>query len=162
MQTLSTEFLAELSARAKQSPRLRQHHNLHSSYQDPCQRLLNAIEPGSYIRPHRHKSDPKDEMLIVIRGKMALFTFDEQGLVGDITVLGAENYGADLACGAQLQPGDWHTVVALVSDCILLETKAGPFDPASPKDLAPWAPEEGSAAARPYLKELALQARQAD
>jgi len=37
---------------------------------------------------------------------------------------------------------------------VLLEVKAGPFDPNQPKDLAPWAPEEGSDAAANYLNRL--------
>jgi hypothetical protein len=32
-----------------------------------------------------------------------------------------------------------------------LEVKAGPFDPSQPKDLAPWAPEEGTNPAKDYL-----------
>lgn len=49
----------------------------------------------------------------------------------------------------------WHTVIALESGCVLFETKAGPFDPNHPKDLAPWAPDEGSAGALAYLNLLA-------
>jgi hypothetical protein len=45
-------------------------------------------------------------------------------------------------------------VVALEPGCVLLEVKAGPFDPNQPKDLAPWAPEEGSEAAADYLNFL--------
>jgi hypothetical protein len=38
--------------------------------------------------------------------------------------------------------------------CVLLEVKAGPFDPNKPKELAPWAPDEGSASYQSYLKQL--------
>jgi hypothetical protein len=48
----------------------------------------------------------------------------------------------------------WHTVIALEPGCVLLEVKAGPFDPNQPKVLAPWAPEEGSDAAGDYLSRL--------
>jgi hypothetical protein len=51
----------------------------------------------------------------------------------------------------ELTPSTWHTVIALVSDCVLLEIKAGPFDAKQPKDLAPWAPaEEDKIAVRDY------------
>jgi cupin fold WbuC family metalloprotein len=62
MIVFGSEYLDELSGLAKVSPRLRQHRNIHTSYDDPCQRLFNAIEPESYIRPHRHAADPRDEL----------------------------------------------------------------------------------------------------
>jgi cupin fold WbuC family metalloprotein len=134
--------------------RLRQHRNIHQSYQDSCQRLFNAIEPGSYIRPHRHASEPRDELLIAIRGSMALVTFDDQGAITRILSFGSQSHGSYLAAGAEVGSSTWHTVVALEADCVLLEVKAGPFDPNQPKDLAPWAPEEGSGAAVDYLNRL--------
>jgi len=154
MKTFDAEYLNNLTAQAKSSPRLRQHRNIHNSYQDACQRLFNAIEPGSYIRPHRHIADPRDELLIAIRGSMALVTFDDQGSISGILCFGTEKTGSDLAVGAEVDPSTWHTVVALEVGSVLLEVKAGPFDPNQPKDLAPWAPEEGSPAAESYLLHL--------
>ena len=85
---------------------------------------------------------------------MALITFDNQGSVTGILRFGSEKHGNDLAAGAEVASGTWHTVVALEAGCVLLEVKAGPFDPDQPKDLAPWAPEESSALAQGYLEEL--------
>jgi hypothetical protein len=48
----------------------------------------------------------------------------------------------------------WYTVVALERGSILLEVKAGPFDPDLPKALAPWAREEGSEEADRFLSGL--------
>lgn len=154
MKAFDAQYLNDLTGQAKNSPRLRQHRNIHLSYQDACQRLFNAIEPGSYIRPHRHASDPRDELLVAIRGVMALVTFDDQGSVTGILRFGSQNHGSDLAAGAEVASGTWHTVVALEPGCVLLEVKAGPFDPSQPKDLASWAPEEGSAVAESYLQQL--------
>jgi len=50
--------------------------------------LFNAIEPGSYIRPHRHASDPREELLIAVRGLVALVTFDDQGAVTNVLRFG--------------------------------------------------------------------------
>lgn len=158
MKIFNANYLDGLSVQAKESLRLRQHRNVHQSYQDPCQRLFNAIEPGSYIRPHKHASDPRDEMLVAIRGAMALVTFDEQGAVTGVLRFGSEKHGLDMAVGAEVSADTWHTVIALEPGCILLEMKAGPFDPAQPKNLAPWAPEEGSAAAQEYLSRLVTEA----
>ena len=154
MKSFDAQYLNELTGQARNSPRLRQHRNIHQSYQDACQRLFNAIEPSSYIRPHRHCSEPREELLIAIRGSMALITFDDQGSVTSILRFGSEKHGSDLAAGAEVSASTWHTVIALEPGCVLLEVKAGPFDPSQPKDLAPWAPEEGSLAATSYLQQL--------
>lgn len=81
MKVFSADYLNKLTAQAQDNLRKRQHCNIHESYADPCQRLFNAIEPDSYIPPHRHATDPKDELLIAVRGSMAMVTFDEQGMV---------------------------------------------------------------------------------
>ena len=85
---------------------------------------------------------------------MALITFDDQGTVKGILRFGSQNHGNDVAAGAEVASSTWHTVVALEPGCVLLEVKAGPFDPNQPKDLAPWAPEEGSDAVSHYLNRL--------
>lgn len=154
MKIFSADYLNKLTASARSNSRKRQHLNIHDSYQDPCQRLFNAIEPGSYIRPHRHYSDPREELLVAVRGLMALVTFDDQGKVVGVLHFAADRQAKNLALGAEVSPDMWHTVIALQSDCVLLEVKAGPFDPQQPKNLAPWAPEEGSPAGGDYLNKL--------
>ena len=154
MKIFDALYLNDLTCQARVSPRLRQHRNIHQSYQDGCQRLFNSIEPGSYIRPHRHSADPKDELLIAVRGVMALVTFNDQGQIIKVLRFGTEMHGEDIALGAEVQSSTWHTVIALEPGCVLLEIKTGPFDPSQPKDLATWAPEEGSALARDYLNRL--------
>jgi len=154
MKIFDIHYLNDLTGQAIGNPRLRQHRNIHQSYQDPCQRLFNAIEPGSYIRPHRHAAEPRDELLIAIRGAMALVTFDDQGTVTGVLRFGTDKYGTDTAAGAEVSASTWHTVIALESGCVLLEIKAGPFDSGLPKDFALWAPEEGTSAARDYLNRL--------
>ena len=154
MKIFDVQYLDDLTGKAKVSPRLRQHRSIHQSYQEASQRLFNAIEPGSYIRPHRHASDPREELLIAVRGAMALVTFDGQGAVTNVLRFGTEKHGNDMAVGAEVSSSTWHTVIALEPGCVLLEVKAGPFDPNQPKDLAPWAPEEDSAAARDYFDRI--------
>ena len=154
MKVFGADYLNELTAQAQGSLRKRQHRNVHESYADPCQRLFNAIEPGSYIRPHRHAADPRDELLIAVRGYMALVTFDEQGKVNGVVRFGVDRNGEGLAVGAEVPANTWHTVIALEPGCVLLEVKAGPFDPNQPKDLAAWAPDECGPNAKQYLDKL--------
>lgn len=151
-------LLGDLTEQAKASPRRRQHRNIHGSYQEQVQRFFNAIEPGSYIRPHRHSRDPRDELVVAIRGEMALVTFDDDGVISKIVRFGTEKHGHDIAVGAEVWCSTWHTVVALEPGCVLLEVKAGPFDPCCPKDFAPWAPEVGTHEAEVYVAELTARA----
>lgn len=94
--------------------------------------------------------------MVAVRGKFALITFGENGRPDCVLRFGTELYGRDepLDVGVEISPGTWHTVVALVQGSVLLEVKAGPFDPAAAKELAAWAPEEGSPSASGYLQEL--------
>jgi len=154
MKIFSPEYLNLLTANAQRSPRKRQHQNIHEKYDDPCQRLFNAIEPDSYIHPHRHHTDPRDELLIAVNGLMALVLFDEIGNVIEVVYFSAGKASEGFSVGVEVPCSAWHTVIALEPSCILLEVKAGPFDPGQPKDLASWAPDEGSDEARHYLKEL--------
>lgn len=153
---LDRPLLDSLSEQARRSPRARHHFNLHAGYEEPCQRLLNAIEPGSYIPPHRHAIDPKTESLIAVRGLFALILFDDTGAVAHVVRFGSERYleSSATSIGVELQPGAWHTVLALAPGSVLLEIKAGPFIPTAAKELASWAPREGSAGVPAYLRFL--------
>jgi cupin fold WbuC family metalloprotein len=142
MQGYRTDFLNELSMGARKSERLRLHHNIHLTYDDHCQRLFNAIEPGSYIQPHRHLCDNREETLVAIRGVMAVIRFSDSGIVLNVEMLDSGDCGRNVSRVICLPSSQWHTVVALVPGSILLEVKEGPFIPAIAKDLAPWAPGE--------------------
>lgn len=164
MIVFSSHFLEDLLSASMQSGRLRAHANIHSSYAEPCQKLFNAINTDSYIRPHRHSLDPKDECLIAVKGLFGLIKFNDQGDVESITLFGSEKYSEQfsIAAGVELPAGVWHTVVALVDKSILFEVKSGPFDPSVAKEFAPWAPQEGEIKANEYfqgLKECALDSK---
>lgn len=135
---------------------MRKHLNIHQSYEDPCQRFLNSIGVESYIRPHRHSLDPKTETLVAVRGMFALVVFDERGNVTYNTRFGTEKHAADgnIPVVVELKPETWHTVLALSEGAVLLELKAGPFDPNAAKEFAEWAPDEGTAQAAEYLRAL--------
>ena len=107
--------------------------------EDAVHRLFNAVEPGSYIRPHRHLHPPRAETLIVVSGALGLLTFDEVGrLVStERMAAGGETFGMDVP------PGVWHTFVALEPGTVFFETKAGPYAAPAGADAADWAPAEG-------------------
>lgn len=150
MRLINEALIATLADQAAASPRRRQHYNLHADYADPCQRLLNFLWRDSYIRPHRHAADPKEETLIALRGEMGCIRFDADGRIIDRTRLSAGGHCSAVVIG----PGEWHTLVALTETALLLETKAGPFDPSAAKEPACWAVDEAAPGAASYLRSL--------
>lgn len=149
VQLIDQALLDATLARALTAPRGRINHNFHPDMASNPHRFLNAWTRGSYAAPHRHLAVPKPESFIVLRGELALFIFDDHGAVTQTHVLGRDgNIGLDLA------PGLWHTVAALTDTAICFEVKAGPYDVATDKEFAPWAPREGDPAAAAYLAGL--------
>ncbi len=143
---IDAALLDAVSAEARQSRRGRKNRNFHGTDDFPAHRLLNAVEPGSYIAPHRHLDPNKDETMIVLRGRLGLVIFDAVGNVLQTSVLA----GGSGAIGVDIPHGSWHTVLALESGTIFFEAKAGPFLALAPEERAPWAPQEGAAEAEGY------------
>jgi cupin fold WbuC family metalloprotein len=125
-------------------------HNFHSTAQDNPHRFLNVLLRGTYIRPHRHLDPPKSEAFLVLEGLAEVIVFTEQGVISARYRLGGGKlWGLDLA------PGLWHTVVALSDRVVCYEVKPGPWEPATDKEFAPWAPHESDpAAAQAFLQTL--------
>jgi cupin fold WbuC family metalloprotein len=142
MKVLSNSILDELTARAAASPRKRSNYNMHEHLQDPVQRLLNAIEPGTYIPPHRHREPPTWELFLMLRGAGAFLTFDDDGTVRERLVL--RDGGPDR--GIEIGAGTWHTIVSLEPGSVFLEVKQGPYVAPQPENRAHWAPAEGEPA----------------
>lgn len=155
MKIIDNQTLDLLSRDAAASERLRKNLNLHDDYTDPCQRLLNAMEPGTYIRPHRHQHPPKPECFMAVRGKLALVVFSAEGDVEEIIPFGD---GCDVVI-VDLPAGIWHSLISLQPGSIFFETKPGPYEPLSDKDFAPWAPAEGTSDVASYLANLEDEVR---
>ena len=143
-------LLDAVSAEAAASPRRRKNRNFHGSDTDPAHRLLNAIEPDSYIMPHRHLDPNKDETMIVLRGQLGVVFFDENGQVTQTALLSP----AGSACGVNIPHGVYHTVFACQPGTVFFEAKAGPYEPLSIAERAPWAPDENTPEAAQYLLDL--------
>ncbi|MDE2440202.1 MAG: WbuC family cupin fold metalloprotein [Betaproteobacteria bacterium] len=150
IQFIDQALLAELSASAAQLPRRRMHRNFHPDETYPAHRLLVAIEPDSYVPPHRHLSPAKDETLLILRGSLGVIFFDQHGVVERYTILraGGETLGVDVPHGV------FHCVMALEPGTVIFEAKAGPYSPIGPEERALWAPAEGDAGVGAYLAGL--------
>lgn len=155
-------LLNEVCAEAEASPRRRKNRNFHPRDEHPAHRLLNAMQPDSYIAPHRHLDPDKDETLIVLRGLLGVIVFDDAGGVVQTARVGAAALcvpgnplrGQVTAIGVDISHGTWHTAVALEPDTVFFETKAGPYLPFTAAERAPWAPAENSVEASAYLASL--------
>lgn len=150
MKIVTRELLGRVTAEAMQSPRLRKNYNIHTSDQSRCHRLLNAIEPASYIRPHRHLDPEKDEAFILMSGRLGIILFADDGAVTETVLLSHAN--GNLA--ADIPHGVYHTALSLETGTLFYETKAGPYLPLSEAEKALWAPEDGDPAAPGYLERL--------
>ena len=149
VQLIDEALLDATIARARLAPRGRINHNFHSELSANPSRFLNAWTRGSYAAPHRHLLVPKPESFLMLRGEMVLFLFDDAGAVTQHFVLGRGG-----AIGIDVAPGLWHTVAVLSDTAVCFEVKPGPYDAATDKEFAPWAPREGDPQAAEYLKRL--------
>lgn len=135
---------------SRKSPRGRIILPFHKKDADACHRMLNALQPGSYIRPHRHLSPPKAETILVLKGSICFVIFDPEGAIVNHFTLTA----GSPRIGIDVEPEAYHTLFALENDTVVFEVKNGPFSPATAGDFAGWAPEEGHPAAEMYLEKL--------
>ncbi len=148
MKLIDSALLDSLVTKAEAAPRKRAHHNLHPELNDPVQRLCIAMEPGTYVRPHRH-SDPETwEVLVILRGSLALNIFDEKGRVLERTVLKA---GGPVTA-VEFPLNTWHAPASLEPGTVVFEVKQGPYRPIAEKHLASWAPREGGKDAERFLE----------
>lgn len=150
VQIINRELLDRVSSQAQVALRRRKNHNFHAAETDPCNRLLNAIEPDSYIQPHCHRDPSKDETIVAVRGRIGMVFFDEQGAVISTTVLAP----AGDAIGVNISHGVYHTLVALEPNSVFFEAKAGPYAPLAPGEKPAWAPAEGDSGVAAYLARL--------
>ena len=137
---------------AKSNPRHREIHRFHASDDDLLHRMLNAMQPQTYVQPHRHIDPPKDEAIVVIRGAVGVVIFDDQGNINPERLIRLEAGGN--AIGVDVRAGVWHTFVSLEPDTVLYELKPGPYAPISEKDFAPWAPAPDHSDTAGYLARL--------
>ncbi|MEI6124026.1 MAG: WbuC family cupin fold metalloprotein [Bacteroidota bacterium] len=144
------KLLSEIVLQAKQSQRKRMNFNFHRNNDAILQRMLNALEPESYIRPHKHVNPDKNEVFVVLQGKLLLVEFDDEGAICETVVLDS-NLGNH---AVEIPPNRFHTIISLESGSVAFEFKEGPYDVATDKVFASWAPEEGGEGAQLFLRTI--------
>jgi cupin fold WbuC family metalloprotein len=147
---LDDEVLQGTVRASRGSPRRRMIQPFHRSAQDTLHRMLNAVQPDSYVRPHRHLDPPKAEAWVVLRGAMVFFTFEEDGAIRDCIEVRA----GGPAFGVDLIPGVFHAFLAIEADTVVYEVKTGPYSASNDKEFARFSPAEGADEASDYLEYL--------
>lgn len=154
IRTITQQMLDDLIAQAAAAPRKRTIYRLHE-HEEPVQRMVNALVPGTYTPPHKHENPDKVELFAILVGRIALLHFDDAGNVEAVHVLDASGPVkiADIA------PRTYHALVALEPSAAL-EIIQGPYDARTHKQFAPFAPAEESPEAADYLRWMEQQVRE--
>jgi cupin fold WbuC family metalloprotein len=139
-----------VAEQASQSQRLRKNYNFH----DPAelvQRFLNVLQPGTYVRPHRHCAVPgmnRFELFLVLQGSLGILLLNPQGEIIQQEYLSADG---ELR-GVELPAGTYHTLIALAPNTVTFEVKEGPYLAATDKEFLELFPEENTPEAETLTK----------
>jgi cupin fold WbuC family metalloprotein len=96
---LSQKLLDEIATQALQSPRLRQNYNFHGST-EKVQRFVNILQPGTYVRPHRHcraSGVNGFEFFLVCQGALGMMLMNDRGeiVTTELVSAGGEVWGIE-------------------------------------------------------------------
>ena len=127
---ITQAILDDLTRRAKNSPRLRMNLDLRNSEDDSSQRMLNAIEPGSPERIHRHQHT--SETVVCIRGRVVEEFYDELERICTDSIVMTPN-GPNVA--VNIPAGQWHSIRAVESGSVVLAVKDGKYEPLTDADV---------------------------
>ena len=127
---ITQALLDDLTAKAKESSRLRMNLDLRDSAEDTSQRMLNAIEPGSPLPIHRHQKT--SETVVCLRGRLVEEFYDD---LERICTERIELSPGGPIVALNIPAGQWHTVQALETGTVILEMKNGKYEPISDVDI---------------------------
>ena len=126
---INQRLLDDLTDQAKKNPRLRQAYDLRTTPEDGSQRILNAVEPGTVLPIHRHRSST--ETVVVLRGKVVQHYYDDNGNKIDSFVLAPNTANV----GMSVPVGQWHALESLEEGSVIFECKDGAYEPLSVDDI---------------------------
>lgn len=140
MHIVDRKFMDRLTEQAKAGERKRAHFNFHESLDEGIHRLCIGVEPGTYIRPHRHCAGKKWELFTILRGKIVVLIFAADG---DVLKRVEMTAGGD-TCSIEIPATSWHAFASLQSDSVVMEVKSGPYMRPAAEDWMPETPDEGA------------------
>ncbi|MEZ5197154.1 MAG: WbuC family cupin fold metalloprotein [Bacteroidales bacterium] len=135
------------------APRKRFHHFFNTSPDDLLQSIYIAMQPGTYVRPHKHQSPDKREIFVAFTGRFLILQFDDRGIITDHIILDPTTNNFSI----EIEPRIYHTVFCLAPDSVGIDIKNGPFSPINDKNFAPWAPKEDESGCLEYINNILYQ-----
>ncbi len=132
---ITRDTLSDLGQRAAEAPRLRSNLNLHPQESDQVQRLAIAMEPGTYVRIHRHPHTW--ELLTALKGRFIVLIYNDEG-----QVINKLRLGEDLRL-LEIPANTWHSVLSLDDGAVIFEVKHGAYQPVTEQDSFPGSPVDG-------------------
>ena len=150
-QYIDVTLMDSVAVEARLSPRLRKNHDFHHSEDEPVNRLINVMHRGTYLPVHRHSRPDRSESCIVLRGRVGVTFYDDEGNLTDSRLVGPS---CDCV-GYDIDAGVWHGLVVLEDDTVLFEVKQGPYVPISAENIASWSPAaDDTSAVKRFVEEL--------
>lgn len=125
----------DLSAQAKENPRLRQAFDLRTTPNVSSQRILNAVEPGTILPIHRHRGST--ETIIVLHGKVVQHYYNDAGEKTASFELAPDS----AQVGMSVPVGQWHALESLEEGSVIFECKDGAYQPLSAEDILELGPK---------------------
>lgn len=137
---IDQKLLDSLTAQAKANPRLRQSYDLRTTPDDKSQRMLNALEPGTFMPIHRHRNT--SETMVMVRGKLIERFYDDNGNITDEFVMEplsnistTSNNSEPSISMVQIEAGQWHSLEVLEEGTVIFEAKDGAYQPISEEEI---------------------------
>jgi cupin fold WbuC family metalloprotein len=139
--TIGVEDIEVLRRAVRKTSKHRVRINAHPGNDDGLHEMIIAIEPGSYVRPHKHPG--KSEAFHIIEGQVDVVVFSEEGTIDRIVSLAAK--GGVHPFYYRMSTPHFHTLIIRSDLLVVHEITNGPFVPTS-AIYAAFAPEEGDTA----------------
>jgi len=142
LRILDNEILDKEVEKALASERKRVMYNMDNP-DEKLKVMVNSFVKKTYVTPHKHGGGEgfpdKCEAFLIIRGTVAVLSFDDEGNITEINLLGE---GSEEKA-VMVPPRTWHCVVTVSDTASVFEVIDQVYDPKTHKEFAPWAPMEG-------------------
>ncbi len=132
--------LETLKAAVRASAKRRARINTHPDGEDALHEMIIAIDPSSYIRPHKHPG--KSEAFHIVEGEVDIVVFKDDGQIDQVVPLGAP--GGERSFYYRMSQPFFHTLIIRSDVLIVHEITNGPFRPQG-TIFADFAPEDSDA-----------------
>ena len=125
---IDDRLLDALMKEAAESPRLRMNRDMRNSAEDKSQRMLNALEMGTVLPIHRHRTSSETQVLL--RGRIDVMFYDDNGVE-------IERFHLDPRKGmyaVNVPIGQWHNL-EVIEPAVIFEAKDGAYAPLAEEDV---------------------------